>query len=469
MNKKKIIILSTIVAVILLACVVLLMFKSNLKFSLNGKSNISIDVNEKFKDQKVTACYGNLFGCKEVKYSVIGKVDNKKLGTYKIKYKVTYKNETKTLTRTVKVVDKTAPKLTINTKEFTVCPNGKTKKYDYKAEDNFDGDLTDKVIVKAEYDKLVFSVKDSSDNVTKKSFIYQKSDTENPTISLNGSDTEYVLIGEGYNEQGVNVSDDCDDTVASKVNTSGSVNPNQPGKYTINYEVTDESGNSAKITRNVVVYQKNVDVMPSEKTIYLTFDDGPGAHTERLLDVLKKYNVKVTFFVTNQYPAYDSMIKRAYDEGHAIGLHSYTHNYSYVYSSVDNYFADLKNISDKVKSLTGVESKLVRFPGGGSNTVSRKYSPGIMSTLANELESRGYKYFDWNVVSGDAGETKSTDQIIYNVTSSLRDSYSIVLQHDVKSYSVDAVEAIIQYGLTHGYHFAPLDVTSPGAHQRINN
>ena len=56
-----------------------------------------------------------------------------------------------------------------------------------------------------------------------------------------------------------------------------------------------------------------------------------------------------------------------------------------------------------------------------------------------------------------------------NVTSSLRDSYSIVLQHDVKSYSVDAVEAIIQYGLTHGYHFAPLDVTSPGAHQRINN
>ena len=163
------------------------------------------------------------------------------------------------------------------------------------------------------------------------------------------------------------------------------------------------------------------------------------------------------------------MITRAANEGHSIAIHTYTHNYSYIYASVDNYFADLNNMQDKIKRLTGKETRLVRFPGGSSNTVSRKYTPGIMTTLANELEVRGYKYFDWNVSSGDAGETTSTAQVIKNVTSNLRSSYSNVLQHDVKSFSVDAVESIIQYGLTNGYHFAPLDVTSPGAHQRINN
>ncbi len=469
MDKKKLIIILSVLVFILLCCTSFLVFHKNLKFELNGKQNISVDVNDSFKDEKVLACYGNVFSCKKIKYQIIGKVDTKKLGTYKIKYKIKFKNKTKTITRTVKVVDKKMPTLTINTKDITVCPNGKLKNYDYKAQDNLDGDLTEKVKVKLEYDKVIFEVKDSSNNVAQKSFTYKKEDTNNPEISLNGSNKVYSLIGEAYNEQGVNVSDDCSDNLGSQVKISGSVNINAPGTYPITYEVVDEAGNSAKVTRNVVVYQKNVDVTPREKTIYLTFDDGPGAHTERLLDVLKKYNVKATFFVTNQYPVYENMITRAYNEGHAIGLHSYTHNYAFVYSSVDNYFNDLQNVSDKVKRLTGYESKLVRFPGGGSNTVSRKYTPGIMSTLASELEVRGYKYFDWNIVSGDAGETKSTAQIIVNVTSNLKNGYSIVLQHDVKSYSVDAVEAIIQYGLTNGYNFAPLDITSPGAHQRINN
>ncbi len=468
MNKKKLMILAIILGSLLLLCGLVLVLKKDIKLELNGKANISINVNDKYKDEKVSACYGNMFKCKKISYTTFGNVDTTKIGTYKIRYRATYNKKSKSVTRTVKVVDKNKPKLTINTKEFSICPNGKLKNYDYKAEDNLDGEITDKVNVKVEYDKIVFTIQDKAKNLTKKTFDYKKEDSEAPKITLNGKDNIYLLVGDAYNEEGVTVTDDCDD-LADKVKTTGTVDTSKPGTYTITYEVSDEAGNNAKVTRTVTVYNKNVDVTPSEKTIYLTFDDGPGPYTARLLDILKKYNVKATFFVTNQYPAYESMITREAQEGHSVAIHTYTHNYSYVYSSVENYFADLNNMQEKIKRLTGKETRLVRFPGGSSNTISRKYSSGIMSTLANELEARGYKYFDWNVVSGDAGDTTSTSQIIANVTSNLRSSYTNVLQHDVKGYSVDAVEAIIQYGLTHGYHFAPLDVTSPGAHQRINN
>lgn len=468
MNKKKLIILAIILGSVLVICALILVFKKEIKLELIGKANISVNINEKYKDAKVKACYGNIFSCKKIDYSTFGNVDTTKLGTYKIRYKVTHNKKSKTVSRIVKVVDKKNPTLTINTKDFTICPNGKTKNYDYKAEDNLDGDLTEKVEVKVEYDKLVFTVQDSAKNVTKKTFSYKKEDNEAPQIALNGNKTKYVLVGESYSDEGVNVTDDCDD-LSGKVKTSSSVDTSKPGTYYVNYEVTDEAGNNAKETRTVIVYNKNIDVTPSEKTIYLTFDDGPGPYTAQLLDILKKYNVKATFFVTNQYPAYESLITREAEEGHSVAIHTYTHNYSYVYSSVENYFADLNNMQEKIKKLTGKETRLVRFPGGSSNTISRRYSPGIMTTLANELEARGYKYFDWNVVSGDAGETTSTSKVIANVTSNLRSSYTNVLQHDVKAFSVNAVESIIQYGLTNGYHFAPLDVTSPGAHQKINN
>src|SRR5699024_7028919 len=101
--------------------------------------------------------------------------------------------------------------------------------------------------------------------------------------------------------------------------------------------------NEATVTRHVYVYESSDYPSLNGKNIYLTFDDGPSKYTNKLLDVLKKYNVKATFFVTDQglTKGYDDVIKRAYDEGHTIGLHSSTHNYGYIYSSVNSYFDDL--------------------------------------------------------------------------------------------------------------------------------
>ncbi|MBQ3413666.1 polysaccharide deacetylase [Candidatus Saccharibacteria bacterium] len=203
--------------------------------------------------------------------------------------------------------------------------------------------------------------------------------------------------------------------------------------------------------------------------IYLTFDDGPGPYTAELLDVLKQYGVKATFFVTGAGD--DALIAREYKEGHAVGLHTFSHNYAYIYSGVDNFLADLAQVGERVKNITGSESKLMRFPGGSSNTVSRRYDgrTRIMSKLAAEVEAQGYAYFDWNVDSGDAGGAKTTDAVVARVTSGLKEGPNVVLQHDVKDFSVAAVEDIIKYGLSNGFLFAALDTGSFNAHHGINN
>ena len=137
-------------------------------------------------------------------------------------------------------------------------------------------------------------------------------------------------------------------------------------------------------------------------TIYLTFDDGPGPYTAELLDTLQRYGVRATFFVTGAGD--DDLILREYREGHAVGLHTLSHNYAYIYASIENFMADLVAVQERVRRITGYESHLMRFPGGSSNTVSALYDggAGIMSQLAPEVERRGFYYFDWNIASGDA-------------------------------------------------------------------
>jgi peptidoglycan/xylan/chitin deacetylase (PgdA/CDA1 family) len=213
-----------------------------------------------------------------------------------------------------------------------------------------------------------------------------------------------------------------------------------------------------------------VDPNNGNRIVYLTFDDGPSdAYTNRLLDILAKYGVKATFFVTGSGD--DALIKREFDEGHTVALHSSSHSYAYIYANVDNYFADLYAIRDRVQRITGYAPSLIRFPGGSSNTVSALYDGGmkIMSYLTAEVERRGFNYADWNVSSGDAGGATTADQVFENVVYRLSEGRSVVLQHDVKGFSVDAVERIIQYGQANGYTFLPMTSDSFMAHHGVNN
>ena len=281
-----------------------------------------------------------------------------------------------------------------------------------------------------------------------------------PVITMNGPEVLRIALGSEYKDLGINAFDVRGETTVA---IEGEVDTNTEGEYTITYTATDEHENQSTATRTVKVIK-------TAGTIYLTFDDGPGPYTEKLLNVLKKYHVLATFFVTGS--GSDDLIKREYTDGHAIGLHSFSHNYSYIYSSTDNFWADMNRVQERVKNITGKETKLMRFPGGSSNTISARYDrrTHIMSKLVNEATEKGFTFFDWNVLSGDAGETTDTSKVYENVTTQLvHDGDSVVLQHDIKEFSVNAVEDIINYGLEHNYIFDKLDENSFTAHHGVNN
>ena len=208
-------------------------------------------------------------------------------------------------------------------------------------------------------------------------------------------------------------------------------------------------------------------VQPNGKVIYLTFDDGPSKYTQQLLDVLDKYNVKVTFFVVNT--GYRDLIAKEAAAGHSIGVHSLTHDYEKIYASEEAYFKDLNAMNDIIEAQTGKRSTMIRFPGGSSNRVS-SFNPGIMTRLTQAVTDAGYQYYDWNAQSGDAGLTTDTDECFRNVVDGVKNrDVSIVLMHDSKGYSVAAVERILIWGLENGYTFLPLTPSSPKAHHHINN
>ena len=425
-----------------------------------------VDYGSEYQADYGKVCYGTIFGCEEItpEYDDVA-VDTKTLGQQEIIFSFKHNDESIELKQTVFVVDKTAPMITAEKEEATICPGGKIANFGLKVEDDYDGELTEKATINyhEEDQKVIISVLDSNENSATYILPAKSGDTEPPVITLNGEGHVSIYQNNWYGDAGATVVDNCDEV---ELVTTGSVNTNAVGTYEITYSATDNSGNAASVKRTVEVKQPQ----RASGTIYLTFDDGPGQYTARLLDILKKYNVKATFFVTGKGD--DSLILREYNEGHTVALHTFSHDYGYVYQSEKNYFDDLYRIQDRVKRITGVAPTLIRFPGGSSNTISANYDGGqrIMSKLVKSVQEKGFTYFDWNVSSGDAGGATTSDAVFNNVVRSLKNGgSSVVLQHDIKGFSVDAVERIIQYALNRGYTFAPLTASSFTAHHGVNN
>lgn len=442
----------------------LIFLRSGVTFNVHNNSHVYVELNNEY-NYDVKACYGNkIIGCKDVEVKHTGEVDTSKIGKTDIIYYTDYKGHNE-ITTHVHVIDKTAPVINTESTTISVCPNEENYNINYTAQDNYDGDITEKVMKKTFDNKIMLLVLDNFYNSDLKIIDVIKEDTENPTITLNGSNDISIALNSKYNDQGYTAQDNCDGDLTEKVTVNGKVDTSNTGKYELTYTVSDTNGNNTSVTRHINVYKPN-----GNRVIYLTFDDGPSPYTGELLDTLAKYNVKATFFVTGRAPSYNYNIKRAFDEGHAVALHTNTHNYNQIYSSIDAYFDDLNTISETVHSLTGEYSKLIRFPGGSSNTVS-KITPGIMTNLSRMVTEKGYKYFDWNVSSGDAsGKTLTSDEYANNVIKSLGNgSYYIVLQHDTNANSVRAVGKIIEYGLNNGYRFDKLSTDSPTVHHKIAN
>ncbi|MBR4027409.1 MAG: polysaccharide deacetylase family protein [Lachnospiraceae bacterium] len=399
-----------------------------------------------------------------------------------VTYRVTDTSGNETIkTRTIVYKDVILPIITLEEgNEITIGLGTDYVEPGFVATDDCDGDLTQAVKVEGNVDGhtkgeyvLTYSVADSYGNLCETQRKVIVTDITAPVLSLLGEKSLYIKVGEDYSEAGYTASDDIDGDITSKVNVSGSVDTGKKGSYTLRYQVSDSVGNTTEEIRTIYVYEKQAianTVNPGDKVVYLTFDDGPSKYTAKLLDILDEFGVKATFFVTNQYPSYQYMIGETYRRGHTIALHTYTHNYNEIYKSEEAYYHDLQLINDICVEQTGVQPSIVRFPGGTSNTVSRKYCKGIMTKLTETLSYHGYLYCDWNVSSGDAGETTSAAGVAQNVISGIQGkSVSIVLQHDIKGFSVNAVREILAWGIANGYTFLPMSDTTPMVHQKPLN
>lgn len=407
------------------------------------------------------------------KVTIDGEVDINKIGVYTITY--SYKNGifSAKLLKHVTVEDVIPPVIELEGDAHAyVCPNTEYKEIGYKGYDDYDGDLTDKVESVIEGNLITYKLYDSSSNNYEVHREIEYKDVQGPKITLTGGDGT-IYTGSSYTEAGYKANDNCDGDVTNKVVVSGNVDGSTVGTYYKSYQVTDNAGNTTIVKRKITVQNRpsagSYISGGSPGVIYLTFDDGPSADiTPRILDTLKKYNVKATFFVIGRGP--DEMIKREYNEGHAIGLHSYTHDWKSVYSSADGFWAEMNRVSDRVYNLTGYRSNIIRFPGGSSNTVSRRYKSGIMSYLAGDVIAKGYQYFDWNVDSNDAGGTTDPNEEYNNIIRGLSKSRgNIILMHDVKKSTSECLERVIQYGLENGYTFEVLTKDTTPSHHGVNN
>lgn len=286
-----------------------------------------------------------------------------------------------------------------------------------------------------------------------------------PIITLVGSSNITLYKGDSYKELGFSAVDNYDGDITKNVVVTSDIK-DEIGNYTITYLVQDSSSNKASITRNVKVLDRD----KITGVIYLTFDDGPSSNSSKILDILKEEDVKATFFLVNFNSSYNSIVERMHNEGHSIGIHSYTHNYKLIYSSVNAYFDDLNKMNKKIKSITGLDTKLLRFPGGSSNTISN-FNKGIMTKLVKKVTESGYHYFDWNVDSSDAWSAKNSDDVYNNVMNGLKKGTNIVLMHDLgtNKKTVETLKKIIDDAKEKGYVFEKITMSTKEIHHGINN
>ena len=203
-----------------------------------------------------------------------------------------------------------------------------------------------------------------------------------------------------------------------------------------------------------------------EKIAYLTFDDGPSKNTEKILQILDKYNIKATFFVVGPKSSFkDNLLKKIVQSGHALAIHSYEHNYNYIYSSKEAYLKDFYNCLNWIKLVTGITPSIYRFPGGSSNTISTKE---LTKSIIQELNSKGFTHVDWNVDTLDSYVKNEPHKVMNNALTSIKKNennkhyYQTVLMHDdvKKTATIEALPSLIEKIIDKGYIFKTLNENS---------
>ena len=242
----------------------------------------------------------------------------------------------------------------------------------------------------------------------------------------------------------------------------GEVTVWRTGTYTLRYRYGDAE---AERTVTVVPQMLPETVRPPAGTICLSFDDGPCEDTGEVLDILAKYGVKACFFIVGNQTKYLDILPRIVAEGHTLGIHCYDHrSYGILYRDEEHYFSDLMKAQEVIHVYTGEYAHVLRFPGG-SRTASFLAGTlrGGYQELYAILADMGIREYDWTVQPESAEKTTEGTLIAFSHPRERYD-YAVVLQHDVRRFSVKALERMIQWAQAEGYSFARLDETCPEVH-----
>lgn len=383
-------------------------------------------------------------------------------------YDVIYKYQEKEIKFKVKVVDSEKP--VVKTKNKTIVLNSNLEAKDLIEEIKDATKTTASFAKKYKFDvegekELEIVVKDEGGNETiAKATVKVEADKVAPVIT--GGNLSFIVGSEVNLNELVKVKDNYDAKPVLTVDSTG-FDVQTIGNYKIKYIAKDSANNQSEKIITIQIVDKTV---ANSKVVYLTFDDGPSKFTPDVLKILDNYNCKATFFVTGMNSSYRKYIKEAHDQGHTIGLHTYSHNYSKVYASTDAYFEDLNKIGNLVKEYLGYFPKYIRFPGGSSNAISKKYSAGIMTKLTKMVTDKGFKFYDWNAENGDGFSNVSKTEMLKRATSSSANQI-MILMHDAngKQTTVDILPQVIEYYQNRGYVFKAIDDSSIVPHQRVNN
>ena len=424
-----------------------------------GETDITLELGSAYTDKGAAAVVTTAAsGSRKLDIETTGRVDTDKIGDYTLTYTAEYNGKKYTSERTVHVVDTEKPVITVkyldSFEENWV--NGR-RRYKAYAEDNYDGDITDKIRAEEENGLITYTVSDSSGNTAEK--VWRIPDEIGKPAIMFSDDSEVIVIyiGETLTMPEYIAIDGDDNDVTEYVEEVGTVDTNTEGTYEIVYTIDNNRGEYVSAVRTVIVKQRMNSnyILDSNKVIYLTFDGGPGTYTDAILDLFDKYNVKATFFVSCGHTfSYDTLLheKRA---GHTIGVLSYDTNYNLLYSDIETFEKDFEENQAALYTITGSRTRYMRFPGGSeSNYCSDSVR---MMELRSKYYEDGYTFYDWTIDSGDTLYGNSSETVYSNVVNNIRYSASnIVLMHDDSCSTLKALERIILWGIENGYTFSAI-------------
>jgi peptidoglycan/xylan/chitin deacetylase (PgdA/CDA1 family) len=233
----------------------------------------------------------------------------------------------------------------------------------------------------------------------------------------------------------------------------------------INIEETTTDAEASKETSKVKEKSKSKDKEKPQKSgiysgkkVYLTFDDGPSIYTADILDILANYEIKATFFVTGKSDKQSKeLYKRIVEEGHTLGMHSYSHIYEKIYNSIEDFDKDFTKLWKLLYDTTGYKPSIFRFPGGSDNLVNKNG----MDKFIRYLNEASITYYDWNVVNKDAtGVEYTKEQLIDNVLEGVtKKETSIVLMHDAqtKKTTVESLPGLLDILIAEDAQILPID------------